>query len=56
MKTGPLSLSNQLPPPKSSASISMRARIVVTIAFLLACGVGAWALIQNALRATTGHS
>jgi hypothetical protein len=36
--------------------MSVRIKIVIAIVILSACGVGVWALIQNALRATTGHS
>jgi hypothetical protein len=54
MKTELLSLSSQGQQQKSF--MSMRAKMAIVIAILSICSVGAWALIQNALRATAGHS
>jgi len=44
------------PLPAQESSTSLRKKIVIVIAVLTACGLGVWALILNALRATSGHS
>lgn len=54
MKKEPLLSAGQFPTERSSTS--MLTKIVLAIAVLSACGIGAWILIQNALRATEGHS
>jgi hypothetical protein len=54
MKTGMFSASSQVQQQKPF--MSMRAKIAVVIVVLSICSLGAWALIQNALRATAGHS